>query len=78
MNDMVTQVMTVPLGLYAAAQAMQADTRGFAAARSHAEPELGLQTPKTLFAKVRASRSPICHWSGLIETRISFWRGRHA
>ena len=53
MNDMVTQVMTDPLGWYAAAQGMQADTVALRRA-IHAEPELGLQTPKTL-AKVRAA-----------------------
>ena len=53
MNDMVTQVVTEPRGWYDAAQAMQADT--VALRRSiHAEPELGLQTPKTI-AKVRAA-----------------------
>jgi amidohydrolase len=53
MNDMVTQAMTEPLGWYAAAQAMQTDTVALRRA-IHAEPELGLQTPKTL-AKVRAT-----------------------
>ena len=53
MNDMVTQAMTDPLGWYASAQGMQADTVALRRA-IHAEPELGLQTPKTL-AKVRAA-----------------------
>ena len=49
MNDMVTEVR----GWLDAAQAMQADTVALRRA-IHAEPELGLQTPKTL-AKVRAA-----------------------
>ena len=53
MNDMVTQVMTGPQGWYDAAQALQGDTVALRRA-IHAEPELGLQTPKTL-AKVRAA-----------------------
>ena len=53
MNDRVTQVMTEPQGWYDAAQAMQGDTVALRRA-IHAEPELGLQTPKTL-AKVRAA-----------------------
>ena len=49
MNDRVTEVR----GWFDAAQAMQADTVALRRA-IHAEPELGLQTPKTL-AKVRAA-----------------------
>ena len=49
MNDMVTDVR----GWLDAAQAMQADTVALRRA-IHAEPELGLQTPKTI-AKVRAA-----------------------
>src|ERR1700740_897931 len=50
---MATQAMTEPKGCYDAAQAIQADTIALRRA-IHAEPELGLQTPKTL-AKVRAA-----------------------
>ena len=53
MNDMVTKVMTEPQDWYTAAQAVQADTVALRRA-IHSEPELGLQTPKTL-AKVRAA-----------------------
>jgi hippurate hydrolase len=49
MNDMVTEVHN----WFEAAQALQADTIALRRA-IHAEPELGLQTPKTL-AKVRAA-----------------------
>lgn len=49
MNDMVTEVR----GWVDAAQALQADTVALRRA-IHAEPELGLQTPKTL-AKVRTA-----------------------
>jgi len=52
-NDMVTQLVKEPQGWYDAAQAIQADTVALRRA-IHAEPELGLQTPKTL-AKVRAA-----------------------
>jgi len=52
-NDMVTKVMTEPQDWYTAAQAVQADTVALRRA-IHSEPELGLQTPKTL-AKVRAA-----------------------
>ncbi|HLX79992.1 MAG TPA: M20 family metallopeptidase [Burkholderiales bacterium] len=50
---MVTKVMTEPQDWYTAAQAVQADTVALRRA-IHSEPELGLQTPKTL-AKVRAA-----------------------
>ena len=49
MNDMVSEVR----GWFAAAQAVQGETVALRRA-IHAEPELGLQTPKTL-AKVRAA-----------------------
>jgi hippurate hydrolase len=49
----MTQAGTEPRGWYDAAQALQADTVALRRA-IHAEPELGLQTPKTL-AKVRAA-----------------------
>src|SRR5579862_1800354 len=50
---MVMKVMTEPQDWYTAAQAVQADTVALRRA-IHSEPELGLQTPKTL-AKVRAA-----------------------
>ena len=49
MNDIVTEVR----GWFEAAQAVQGDTVALRRA-IHAEPELGLQTPKTM-AKVRAA-----------------------
>lgn len=49
MNDMVSEVR----GWFAAAQSVQSDTVALRRA-IHAEPELGLQTPKTM-AKVRAA-----------------------
>ena len=53
MNDMATEVTTESRDWYSAAQAIQADTVALRRA-IHAEPELGLQTPRTL-AKVRAA-----------------------
>src|SRR6185369_6579253 len=53
MNDMATQVRTEATDWYDAAQAVQGHTIALRRA-IHAEPELGLQTPKTL-AKVRAA-----------------------
>ncbi|MGE5203418.1 MAG: M20 metallopeptidase family protein [Acidobacteriota bacterium] len=50
---MATKVMTESQDWYSAAQAIQADTVALRRA-IHAEPELGLQTPRTL-AKVRAA-----------------------
>jgi amidohydrolase len=52
-NERATQAVTEPRDWYGAAQAAQVDTVALRRA-IHAEPELGLQTPKTL-AKVRAA-----------------------
>jgi hippurate hydrolase len=52
-NDRLTQTTTGTGGWYDAAQAIHADTVALRRA-IHAEPELGLQTPRTL-AKVRAA-----------------------
>jgi len=52
-NDMASRKVMEPSDWYEAAQAIQGDTVALRRA-IHAEPELGLQTPKTL-AKVRAA-----------------------